>query len=89
MSTLQHKFGNTLSKYPVWGTIENGAKKTLSRHKTKLNKEKNVVTGDGHRDEDEEMSAEEFHKRQNRDKFYDSMVVLLESYMELKKVICQ
>ena len=52
-----------------------------------MNKEKNVVTGDGHRDADEEMSTEEFHKKQNRDKFYDSMVVLLETYLELKKVI--
>lgn len=87
VSTLQHRFGITLSKYPVWGTIENGAKKTLSRHKAKLNKEKNAVTGDGDRDADQEMSTEEFHKKQNRDKFYDSMVVLLETYLELKKVI--
>ena len=87
VSTLQYRFGITLSKYPVWDTIENGTKKTLSRHKAKLNKEKNAVTGDGDRDADQEMSTEEFHKKQNRDKFYDSMVVLLETYLELKKVI--
>ena len=69
VDNMSMQLGITLTKNPVFQTIENGAKKTLTEQKAKRNKEKNKVTGDGDRDGDELLSQEEFAERQRRENF--------------------
>lgn len=86
VENLSFKLGITLTKTPVFGTIENGVKKTLKAHKTKRNKEKNKITGGGDDDGDEVLNEAEFYQRQKRDRFYDTMVEMQDTFQAAKAV---
>lgn len=86
VQNLTHKFGVNLFSKPVWGTIENAVNKVLNMHKAQRNREKNKITGAGDADEDEIESDEERNKRMNRERFYDSMLAIRETFQEWKQV---
>lgn len=86
VESLQRNFHITLSKSPVWATIENGAKKTLRHHQAKRNQEKNQITGDGDRAEDRVLTAQQFQKKQQREHLYDVMLKMMLSFEQFKEV---
>ena len=86
VTNLKFKLGITLAKAPVFGTIENGVKKTLKQYRAKRNKEKSKITGGGDSDHDEALSEEEFRSRQQLDHFYDTMAEMYDSFQAAKEV---
>lgn len=86
VQNIAHKFGVKLVSNPVWGTIENAVNKMLNMHRAQRNREKNIITGGGDRDGDELESTEDRNKRMSRERFYDTMLSMRETFNDWKQV---